>query len=433
MKNTIYSIGFTLVIGCHVTAEKSNSQPEYAATTPTPIFSFRPLAKEDSLRYYNAVRDFFEKSLLSNRNFNGGVIIAKGESIIYEAYKGYKDLRTKEPLDANSPMHIASVSKNFAAAAILKLAQEGRVNLNDTLSAFFPNFPYPGVTVKTLMNHRSGLPNYVHYLERMGWNKNQYATNQDVLNSLYTMHPPAEFKPDTRFSYSNTNFVLLAMIVEKLTGMSYPDYLKRNFFEPLQMNDTYVFSLADTATAIKSYKANGGFWVWDFLENTYGDKNIYTTPRDLLKWSLALSREKVMNHSLLDSAFTPYSNERPGVHNYGFGWRLLMLKNGKKVIYHNGRWHGTNAAFAKLTDEDITIIIIGNRYDVNIYNAARKAYDIFGDYQQGGPTIDEDGGLTYHEPLPVHHHTHKRSIARKSSHHRHYSTSSGKPVANTKR
>jgi hypothetical protein len=102
------------------------------------------------------------------------------------------------------------------------------------------------------------------------------------------------------------------------------------------------------------------------------------------------------------------------------------------VIYHNGRWHGTNAAFAKLTDEDITIIIIGNRYDGNIYNAARKAYDIFGDYQQGGPTIDEDGELTYHEPPPVHH-IHKRSMARKGSHHRHYSTSAGKPVADTKR
>ena len=84
-------------------------------------------------------------------------------------------------------MHIASASKNFAAAAVLRLVQDGRMKLDDTLSAFFPNFPYRGVTVKMLMNHRSGLPNYVHYLEKMGWNKNQYATNQDVLNSLY--HP----------------------------------------------------------------------------------------------------------------------------------------------------------------------------------------------------------------------------------------------------
>jgi CubicO group peptidase (beta-lactamase class C family) len=425
LKNTLYSIGFTLVIGCHATAERSNSHPQEIASTPPPSITFRPLAGEDSTRYYNAVRGFFEKTLVSSHTFNGGILIAKGESIIYEDYKGYKDLRTKEPLDEHTAMHVASVSKNFAAASVLRLIQEGKIHFDDSLALFFPGFPYPGVTVKMLMDHRSGLPNYVHYLERMGWNKNQYATNQDVLNSLYSMHPPPEFKAGTRFSYSNTNFLLLAMIVEKVTGMSYPEFLKKTFFQPLQMNDTYVFSLADSNTAIRSYNWNGGLWNWDFLENTYGDKNIYTTPRDLLKWSIALSRGEVINQSLLDSAFTPYSFERPGVHNYGLGWRLLMLRNGKKVVYHNGRWHGTNAALAKLTDEDVTIIIIGNRYNSNIYNVARKAYDLFGDYQQGGPTIDEEGDITYHEPPPVvHHHTHKRSLAKKSTHHKRYSSSS---------
>ncbi len=427
MKNTLYSLGFTLIIGCHVTAEKSNSQPEYP---PKPVFAFQPLSEDDSTHYYNAVKDFFEKSLIDSRYFNGGVLIAKGESIIYEDYKGYKDFQTKEPLDENTPMHIASASKNFAAAAMLRLVQQGRVSLSDSVSRFFPNFPYEGVTVKMLMNHRSGLPNYVHYLEEMGWDKNRYVTNEDVLKSLYTMHPAPEFKAGTRFSYSNTNFVLLAMIVEKLTGMPYPDYMRENFFKPLQMDHTYIFSLADTATAVRSYKTNGRVWEWDFLEDTYGDKNIYTTPRDLLKWSVALSQGKVINQALLDSAFTPYSFEKPGVHNYGLGWRLLMLKNGKKVVYHNGRWHGSNAAFAKLPDEDITIIIIGNRYDVNIYNAARKAYDIFGDYLQGGPTIDEEGELTYHDPPPVHHY-HKRSVARKGSHRKVYHSSS-KAVARGK-
>lgn len=428
------------MIGCHVTAEKSISQSQdYATAAPTPAITFRPLAKEDSTRYYNAVKGFFEKYLVDNRTFNGGILVAKGESIIYEDYKGYKDLRTKDsPLDENSPMHIASVSKNFAAASALRLVQEGKLHFDDSLSAFFPGFPYAGVTVKMLMNHRSGLPNYVHYLERMGWDKNRYATNQDVLNSLFTMHPNAEFKAGTRFNYSNTNFLLLAMIVEKVTGMSYPEFLKKTFFEPLQMNDTYVFSLADTATAIHSYNAYGGTWKWDFLENTYGDKNIYTTPRDLLKWSLALSHGEVINEALLDSAFTPYSFERPGIHNYGLGWRLLMLRNGKKVVYHNGRWHGTNAAFAKLTDEDITIIIIGNRYNSNIYNIAKKSYDLFGDYQQGGPTVDEDGDIVYHEPIVPHYthkrsHGHKKSMAKKTTPHKRYSSSSGKSVAKTKK
>ena len=436
MKNSLFSIGFTLVVGCHVTAEKTNSQPQEVATVaPTPAISFQPLGKDDSTKYYNAVKGFFEKTLISNRTFNGGILIAKGSSIIYEEYKGYKDLRTKDALDEHSAMHIASVSKNFAAASVLRLIQDGKLHLDDGLSAFFPNFPYAGVTVKMLMNHRSGLPNYVHYMEAMGWNKKQFVTNQDVLNSLYTMHPRPEFPAGTRFSYSNTNFVLLAMIVEKVTGITYPEFLKKTFFQPLQMNDTYVFSLADTGTAIRSYNAYGGIWNWDFLEGTYGDKNIYTTPRDLLKWSLAISQGQVLNQSLLDSAFTPYSNERPSIHNYGLGWRLLMLKNGKKVIYHNGRWHGSNAALAKLTDEDVTIIIIGNRFNSNIYNVARKAYDLFGDYQQGGPTIDEEGDITYHEPPPVVHHYHKKSMAKKGYHHKKYSStpSSGKSVANTKK
>lgn len=433
MKNTLYSIGLTLVIGCHVTAENSASPQPELATDVTSQTSFLPLSKDDSLRYYNAVKSFFERTLLSNRNFNGGILVAKGESVIYEEYKGYKNFQTKEPLDANSSMHIASASKNFAAAAILRLVQEERLNLDDSVFKFFPNFPYAGVTVRMLLNHRSGLPNYVHYLETMGWNRNQYATNQDVLNSLYTMHPRPEFKAGTRFSYSNTNFVLLALIVEKLTAMPYPDYLKKNFFEPFGMNDTYVFSLADSITAIRSYNAYGGLWDWDFLENTYGDKNIYTTPRDLLKWSLAWSEGKIVDSSLLEAAFTPYSNERPGTHNYGLGWRLLTLKNGKKVIYHNGRWHGTNAAFAKLPDENVTIIIIGNRYNSNIYNAARHAYDIFGDYQQGGPTVDEDGELTFHEPPPVvhRHYSRKKSVARKTSHHKY--SSSGKSVVTSKK
>lgn len=427
MKTTFYSIGFTLVIGCNAAMEQASSpQPEIVGIFP----SIRPIAIEDSSRYYNAVKDFFETSLV-RRNFNGAILVAKGETVLYENYVGYKNPRTKEePLDANSSMHIASASKNFASTAVLKLAEEGSLRLDQLVSDFFPGFPYPEVTVQMLMSHRSGLPNYVHYLENMGWDKKQYATNQDVLNSLFTMHPPAAFKAGTRFSYSNTNFLLLAMIVEKTTGLSYPDYMKKTFFAPLQMNDTYIFTLADTSTAIPSFKANGGLWKWDFLEATYGDKNIYTTPRDLLKWASALSEGRILNQSLLDSAYKPYSNEKPGVHNYGLGWRLLMLHNGKKVIYHNGRWHGTNAAFARLPEEDVTIIIIGNKYNSNIYNTARKSYDLFGDYQQGGSSSDEEENVAAVRHKS-HHHISKKSLAKKSIRRR--STSSSRSVAKNRR
>ena len=273
---------------------------------------------------------------------------------------------------------------------ILRLVQDNQLSLQDSLTKFFPGLPYPGITVEMLLNHRSGLPNYIYFIPNSDWDKDQYVTNEVVLNYLMTKQPNRSFSPNKRFSYSNTNFVLLAMIIEKVTGLSFPEYMRIKFFDPLQMKHTYVFTLADSARSTPSFEWNGHFWQYDFLEGTYGDKNIYSTPRDLLKWDQALYTDQVIRKSLLDSAFTPYSLERPSVHNYGLGWRLQMLPNGKKVIYHFGRWHGFNAAFARLTDEKVSIIILGNRYNRNIYREAHLAYDLFGDYMQGLANKDDD-------------------------------------------
>ena len=418
MKNILYTIElfFITVAGCQAVSQGHKAVTQQMQEYPVAIQAFYPVIKMDSDQISDVVKKYFEKRLVHG-NFNGGVIVAKGGSIIYEEYSGLKDLRKDELLDARSPLHIASVSKTITSAAILKLAQDGKLRLGEPISDFFPVFPYSDVTVCMLLSHRSGIPNYVHYLEALGWDRNVYATNQDVVNSLYNLHPQPEFKAGTRFSYSNTNFLLLAMIIEKLTGMSYPVYMKTNFFDPLQMNDTHVFTLADTATAIPSYEWNGRVWGWDFLDGTYGDKNIYTTPRDLLKFSLVLSGGNFIRQSLLDSAYMPYSNERPGIHNYGLGWRLMMLKNGKKIIYHNGRWHGSNASFVRLPDEDVTIIIIGNRFDRNIYTVARNSSDLFGDYINGGSlNDDEENGIALKR-------SYKRPVAKKS-HHRKHNTAS---------
>src|SRR6185503_6429205 len=258
-----------------------------------------------------------------------------------------------------------------------------------------------------------GLPNYVYFVPNSDWDKKQYATNEDVLNILYTEKPPRSFKPGTRFTYSNTNYVLLAMIIEKVSGQAFPDFMKQKFFEPLGMKHTYVFTLKDSLTATQSFEANGRLWQYDCLEGTYGDKNLYTTPQDLLKWDQAFYTEQILNKTLLDSAFTPYSLERPSIHNYGLGWRLLMIPNGRKVIYHNGRWHGFNAAFARLTDEKVTIIILGNRYNSRIYTTARDAYDIFGDYRQSRDGDDEEAN----EPVVHKKHT-KKHTSKKTTRYR---------------
>jgi CubicO group peptidase (beta-lactamase class C family) len=381
---------FALIIiyGCN---EASSARVE--AETEDSLHYYPPtpgkLGKQEFRRLYRTISSFFD-STLNRHGFNGGILIAKNGQVIYEKYNGFTDQQKKDSLSDSSAIHIASTSKTFTGIATLRLVQENKISLNDSIQKFFPGLPYPGITVKMLLNHRSGLPNYIYFISESKWDKNKMVTNEDVLQFLYTKKPPRSFKPDTRFSYSNTNFVLLAMIIEKVTGEPFPEYMKEKYFDPLQMNHTYVCTVADEERSIRSFMNNGRIWDNDNLEGTYGDKNIYSTPKDLLKWDQALYTEQLINKSLLDSAFTPYSLERPSVHNYGLGFRMLLLPNGKKVIYHFGRWHGFNAAFARLTEEKATVIILGNKFNRNIYRAANLAYDFFGDYSQNKQDGEDD-------------------------------------------
>ncbi len=381
MKTSLYILLLAFFSYCCNTTTRDKKRGEEDSLQYYPVTPEK-IDQQEFREYYRKLTTFFDTTLLRNNNFNGSILIAKNGTIIYERYIGKADLRKTDTISENTPLHIASTSKPFTGIAILRLVQEGKLSLNDTITKYFPSLPYPGITVKMLLNHRSGLPNYVHFMDKTSWNKKEYATNKDVLGIMVKDKPNINFQPGKRFSYCNTNYILLAMIIESITGKSYPDYMQQKFFQPLQMKNTYVFTLKDTLTATPSFNYNGNYWDYDFLDGTYGDKNIYTTPKDLLKWDQALYTDQLLNKSLLDSAFAPYSFEKPSVHNYGLGWRLQLLPNGKKIIYHFGKWHGFNAAFARLTDEKVTIIILGNRFTRNIYNTAHLCYDIFGNYRQ---------------------------------------------------
>lgn len=391
MKTILYIFTISVILGaCNSLSQQTNNSKSPNKDSLRKIsLNTGKLTAREYLYYHDLVQHHFESNLL-HKGFNGGILVAKNGVVVYEEYQGFRDLRTRDSLTAQTPMHIASASKTFTGMAIMQLVQQGKLNLDDELNKFFPGFPYTGVTVKTLLNHRSGLPNYVHYLENLHWDKTKMVTNQDVLNSLFTLKPNKEAFPDKRFSYSNTNYVLLALIIEKITGENYPAYLKKTIFDPLGMTATYVATANDSSRLTPSFDARGRLWRSDFLDLTYGDKNVYSTPRDLLKWDIAMSNGQIINQQMIDLVYTPYSNERPSIHNYGLGWRLLMLKNGKKIIYHNGRWHGSNAAFARLQSANVTIIIIGNRYNSNIYSSAKKAYNLFGDSVQDDTDDDED-------------------------------------------
>jgi len=393
-------------------------KPDTANTNVSPALA--QLSATEAKHYANSSAHFFDSLL--GRGFNGSILVAKNNEIVYEKYTGFKKLEHRQDsVDAHTPFHLASVSKTFTAMAVLKLWQDGKLNINDEVSKYLVNFPFPGTTIKLLLSHRSGLLNYVHFMDRSGWNKKNFLTNSDVLQ--YIIDHPTQVHgapPGKHFEYSNTNYALLALIIEKVSGQSYADYITKTFFQPLQMKDSYVFNLTDTAIAEKSYKRNGRPFRLEFLDQVYGDKNIFSTTHDLLKWDIALRSGKLFTPEVLDSAYMPYSFERPGKRNYGLGWRMLLMPNGKKLIYHNGWWHGNRTVFIRMLDENATIIALSNNDCSKVY-ASKKLCDLFGDYKQGRETFDDSENETtpakYGENPPpkttrTHHYTHRRKKKR---------------------
>jgi CubicO group peptidase (beta-lactamase class C family) len=340
------------------------------------------LPKAEKEKYHAAIEEILNKNLLRG-SFNGAILVAKNGDVIYENYVGLRDPRLKngDSITAQTPFQIASTGKTMTSAAVLKLWQDGKLSLDDEVTKYFPGFPYPGVTLKSLLNHRSGLPNYLYYMEKGDWNRRQQATNTDVLNTLINWKPAKAANADMRFQYCNTNYILLALIVEKVSGLSFPEYMKQTIFEPLGMKNTFVIGVGEQAAQMQSFQHNNTLWSLDFSDGPYGDKNIYSTPKDLLIWDRAMTEGKVLSEATLEATYTAYSNEKPGIHNYGLGWRMLLYPTGKKVIYHNGHWHGFNSAFARLPEEQATIIIISNKHNNGVYSTAKKLYEVFGTYE----------------------------------------------------
>ena len=377
VKNLFIIVFVASIYGCNGQA----STPDLNADViSTPAFSSSGLSPIE-LRHYRTEVESFIDSAFGRRPFNGSILVAKNGEVIYEKYSGFWNPRVKrDSISPATPFHLASVSKTFTAMAIMKMQEQGKLKITDSVSKYLTDFPLKGVTIKTLLNHRSGIPNYVHYMERLGWDRKKHVTNKDVLEFIKARHKEIQINtPDRRFSYSNTNYALLALLIEKISGLPFPEYMKLNFFEPLGMRDTYVFTMSDSARFLHSYFSSGREYAFDYLDQVYGDKNVYSTVRDMLKWDQALYGGTFFSKQTLDSAFSGYSFEKPGINNYGLGWRMFLLKNGKKFVYHNGWWHGNRTAFYRMPDDKVTIIAFSNNDFTRVYDS-KKLADIFGNY-----------------------------------------------------
>ncbi len=296
--------------------------------------------------------------------FNGNVLIAKKGKIIYENAFGWADYLRKDSLKIRSQFELASVSKPLTATGILLLVQEGKLKLDQQVKEFFPDFPYEGITVRMLLTHRSGLINYVYFTDDLWPDKKKGMTNMDVMKILAERKPAPYAKPDTRFHYNNSNFMILGAIIEKVSGQSFTVFMQENIFRPAGMKNTHVYSKADYEKIPTDVVGHDKVWrrsvVQNFHDGPVGDKGIYSTVEDLFLFDRAMREGRLINQSWQDSAYAPHNKKSiKGVFNYGFGWRTF--EQGKEhVVYHTGWWHGFKNLYVRDLKNDVTIVLLSN-------------------------------------------------------------------------
>lgn len=323
----------------------------------TPVYP-KELTAEVSKKIDSVFKKFNKR-----QDFHGSVLVAKNGKLIFSNQYGYANFSKKEKLDNNSAFQLASVSKQFTAASILILYEKGLLKLDDKVTKYFSDFPYEEVTIRHLLNHTSGLPQYF-WLAEHEWKNKMPPVNSEMMDMMAEYKVLRYFKSGSRFDYSNTGYFVLASIVEKISDKSYRDFVEKNIFRPLGMDHSYVYRYKQDEieeNQLYGYRLYRG---WRHLKITAtvndaitGDKNVYSTVDDLFKWINGLNSGKIISKSTLNQMYskgvTKYGKKVP----YGFGFRIDD-ENAEKVIFHYGKWNGFSTSIKQYTDSDITIITL---------------------------------------------------------------------------
>ena len=309
--------------------------------------------------------DSLYQNMVTEKKFNGAILIGRGNKVLYSNYTGYADFQTKRKLLKNSRFEIASVSKQFTAVAILMLYEQGKLKLTDSVQQFIPDFPYQGITIHQLLCHRSGLPEYFKFADDYQQDKNVIIDNDSLLRMLKTFTPKILQPPDKKFEYCNTGYVVLASIVERVSGMKFSDFVHTHIFTPLAMTEScfYYYNTYPTELSTVGHKATMKHYQRDYLSGVLGDKGVFTTVNDLFIWSNALDNGKVLEEQTLKMAFAPKNSELDTCQNYGYGWRISCDTCMRSMIYHGGLWNGNNTLFIKRPCDKTTFIVFSNIYN----------------------------------------------------------------------
>lgn len=310
----------------------------------------------------------FVDTLHKKHGFNGNVLVARKGKILYEKAIGWADYLHRDSLKINSEFELASITKTFTGVAIMQLVETGKLKLTDNVKKFFPNFPYDDITIELLLTHRSGMMNYVYFIDGI-WRREKRdmkkgVSNQEVMQVIADEKPRYYAKPNKLFHYNNSNYMVLGGIIEKVTGKTYAEYMMEHIFKPAGMKNTHVYSTTVYPKIPVDVVGHDRTWrysvVQNFLDGPVGDKGIYSTIHDLVLYDKYLKTGRLLEQKSLDSAYKGRSNIINGHFNYGYGWRTFDGDKMDKVVYHTGWWHGFRHIYVRDLNQGVVVIFLGN-------------------------------------------------------------------------
>jgi CubicO group peptidase (beta-lactamase class C family) len=346
--------------------------------------------------------DSLFNSLYTYGQINGNVLVAENGLPIYQKSFGYSNFKAKTPNNDNSGFSLASVSKVFTSTAILQLKEKGKLKLDDFVVKYLPDFPYPEITIRHLLTHTSGLPEIEIFRQQIQDNPNKVFSNKDFLPTLKNLRQPLDFKPNDKYQYTNANYILLALLVENISNITFQEYLQRNIFIPAKMTNTYfqkdnsqignktrvidndypfLFSAElENVDSLKNYRVR-----MLNLSGFVGNGNIITTTADILKFDQELYAGKFIKQSSLKEAFTPnkLSNSQLVQTNlggekasYGLGWFILSDSSKGKIVGHTGGVPGALSILLRNIDKKQTVILFDNAFNKSLYKSGLNAMNI---------------------------------------------------------
>ncbi|MCH8277017.1 MAG: serine hydrolase [Bacteroidetes bacterium] len=318
--------------------------------------------------------DKLMSTVVANAQFNGAILVAMADEVVYEKTFGIANIETLENIQKDSQFRLASVAKAFTAMSVMMLKEEGRLSYEDDVRKYLPELPYKGMTIRHFLSHTSGIPDYERLMDEHWDVKNRdspsrkLAVSHDALDMLADLKSPVDFEPGQKWEYSNTAYVLLSLIVERISGVEFASFLHDRIFEPLGMSHTLLYSpIPDPPVENRVYgyqvAIDGSARFPDdhhYLNGMTGDGEVYSTLRDMLTWDRVLYTDQLVGHATLEEAFTPGRLRDGTEHRYGFGWFIGETQDGRKKVGHGGGWVGFRTHIEREIEDRNTIIILTN-------------------------------------------------------------------------